>query len=113
MDYIQSHYSDRIQVSQLADMLYLSEGRFCHLFREVVGSPPLQFLNELRLQKALTLLHSGSYSVTQVADMVGFRDYNHFGRLFRKRYGCTPYEVKSGKVSKITAESYEKTAEEG
>ena len=37
--------------------------------------------------------------VTEVAESIGFRDYNHFGRLFRKRYGCTPYDVKSGRVT--------------
>ena len=55
-------------------------------------------MNEIRLKNASGLLKSSELTVTQVAEAVGFRDYNHFGRLFRKRYGLTPYEVKSGRL---------------
>lgn len=92
--YIEGHYTQQITVAQLAGMVCLSEDRFGHLFREGVGRPPLQYINEMRLHKAFCLLKTNEYTVTEVADAVGFRDYNHFGRLFRRRYGCTPYEVK-------------------
>lgn len=91
--YIEAHYMEHITVSQLAGIACLSEDRFGHLFREGVGVPPLQYINELRLRKAMNLLRTNDYTVTAVADAVGFRDYNHFGRLFRKRYGCTPSEI--------------------
>lgn len=98
LSYIQNHYMEPVSNAQLADMICLSEDRFGHLFREGVGKPPLQYINDLRLKSALNLLKTSDHTVTQVAEAVGFRDYNHFGRLFRKRYGCTPYEVKSGKA---------------
>ena len=98
LSYIQNHYTEQVSNAQLANMICLSEDRFGHLFREGVGKPPLQYINDMRLKSALNLLKTGPQTVTEVADAVGFRDYNHFGRLFRKRYGCTPYEVKSGKV---------------
>lgn len=96
--YIEDHYSEQISNTQLADMVFLSEDRFGHLFREGVGKPPLQYINEMRLKKALVLLKSGEYTVTEVSEAVGFRDYNHFGRLFRKYYGHTPHAVKMGKL---------------
>lgn len=98
LSYIQNHYIEPVSNAQLADMICLSEDRFGHLFREGVGKPPLQYINDMRLKSALNLLKTSDHTVTQVAEAVGFRDYNHFGRLFRKRYGCTPYEVKSGKA---------------
>ena len=82
----------------MAEMACLSEDRFGHLFREGVGQPPLQYINAMRLRKAMNLLKTNAYTVTEVADAVGFRDYNHFGRLFRKRYGCTPNEVRRQKA---------------
>lgn len=97
--YIEEHYTERITNAQLAEMVCLSEDRFGHLFRDGVGRPPLQYINEMRLRKAMNLLKTSKYTVTEVADAVGFRDYNHFGRLFRRQYSCTPYEVKSGKAS--------------
>jgi len=106
--YIERHLSEPITNGQLAKVACLSEDRFCHVFRSGVGKPPLQYINEMRLKKALALLENGENTVTEVAESIGFRDYNHFGRLFRKRYGCTPYDVKSGRVS---AEEAAKAAE--
>jgi len=91
--YMENHYSQPISVAQLAEMACLSEDRFGHLFRESVGQAPLQYLNNIRLRKAMELLKTGEHSVTAVAEVVGFRDYNHFGRLFRKHYGCPPSRV--------------------
>lgn len=95
--YIEGHYNQHISVEELADMVCLSEDRFGHLFREGIGQPPLQYINALRLRKAMSLLKTNAYTVTEVADAVGFRDYNHFGRLFRKQYGCTPNEIRRKK----------------
>ena len=102
LGYIEANYNQRITVEQLADMVCLSEDRFGHLFREGVGQPPLQYINAMRLRKALNMLKTNQYTVTEVADAVGFRDYNHFGRLFRKQYGCTPNEIKRGIIEKYS-----------
>ncbi len=97
LQYIERNYTERITVPQLAQMLCLSTDRLGHLFREGVGQAPLQYINEIRLRKAMNLLNTGEYTVTEVAQEVGFYDYNHFGRLFRRRYGCTPNQVRQGK----------------
>lgn len=99
LNYIERHISEPITNAQLAKIACLSEDRFCHVFRSGVGKPPLQYINDMRLKKALSLLENSEHTVTEVAESIGFRDYNHFGRLFRKRYGCTPYDIKSGKVT--------------
>lgn len=98
LSYIHDHYTERISNGELAKMICLSEDRFGHLFRESVGKAPLQYINDMRLKSAMNLLKTNEYTVTEVAELVGFQDYNHFGRLFRRRYGYTPYDVKAGKM---------------
>lgn len=98
LDYVEKNYSERISVAQLAQLLHLSTDRLGHLFRDGVGQAPLQYINEIRLRKAMSLLKTAEYTVTEVAQEVGFFDYNHFGRLFRRRYGCTPNQVRLGKA---------------
>lgn len=98
LNYLENHSELPLTVKQLADIACLSEDRFGHLFRDCVGKSPLQYMNELRLRKALSLLKAGEHSVTEVSRIVGFKDYNHFGRLFRRCYGCTPNAVRLGKV---------------
>lgn len=96
VQYMEKHFAEKITVAKLARMLCMSEDHFGHLFREAVGRSPLQFINDIRLRKAANLLETEECSVTEVAAAVGFSDYNHFGRLFRKRYGCTPNQVRRG-----------------
>lgn len=99
--YIDEHSSERISNKELADMMYLSEDRFGHLFRKNVGVPPQQYINEMRLQKAKELIQSTEHTITEIARMVGFQDYNHFGRQFLRFYGCTPREAqRSGVLTK-------------
>lgn len=92
--YIESNYSGPITNRELADLIHVSEGRFSHIFKESAGMAPLQYINGIRLKKAMNLLKCGKYTATEVADAVGFSDYNHFGRLFRRAFGCTPIEVR-------------------
>ena len=92
--YIENHYPEPVTNRELADLIHISEGRFYHIFKESAGMAPLQYINETRLKKAVNLLRSGSFTATEVAGAVGFSDYNHFGRLFRRRFGCTPAEAR-------------------
>lgn len=93
LDYIQMNYTKQISNRELADVIHLSEDRFNHLFKESMGMPPLQYMNEIRMKKAMNLLKKKEGTVVEIADSVGFTDYNHFGRQFRRYYGCTPSEI--------------------
>lgn len=93
LNYIQANYTRQISNRELADIIHLSEDRFNHLFKESMGIPPLQYINEIRMKKAMNLLKRKEGTVVEIADSVGFTDYNHFGRQFRRYYGCTPSEI--------------------
>lgn len=91
--YIQKNYTEQLSNQELAKVVHLSESRFCHLFKESMGQSPLNYINEVRLQKAYLLLQQKELNVAEVAAVVGFTDYNNFGRLFKKKYGFSPSEV--------------------
>lgn len=92
--YIERHYTEAISNGELAELVHLSEGRFCHIFKESAGVPPLQYINEVRLNKAMNLLKKENFTATEAAEAVGFSDYNNFGRMFRRYFGCTPTEAR-------------------
>ena len=101
--FIDENYSQPISNQQLADTMYMSVGHFSNLFTETIGMPPQKYIAHLRLEKAKELLLSKKYSTTQVASMVGYQDYNHFGRQFKRLYFCTPQEMlKQNVMSKST-----------
>ena len=92
--YIEEHYMENITNADLAELVHLSEDRFNHLFKECLGLSPLQYINDLRLNRAMDLLKKGRCSASEAAGMVGFEDYNYFGRIFRRKFGVTPTQVK-------------------
>lgn len=93
LQYIQDNYTEAISIMDLADLIHLSEYRFCHLFKETIGQSPLNYINEVRLRKAHHLLEQKEMTISEVGTAVGFQDYNNFGRLFRKYYGYSPSSV--------------------
>ena len=101
--YIEENYTDSISNAQLAELIHVSEDRFNHLFRESMGMAPLQYMNEVRLKKAMHLLKSGNYSAAEVADAVGFIINVHRWKRCgnpRARVQSVRVEVKESKPSK-------------
>ncbi len=83
-----------MSVSAMAEMAGLSRSHFARLFRETEGMSPRDFLDDLRLRRALSLLYSRSLSVKEIAFSCGIRDVNYFCRLFRKHTGMAPGEYR-------------------
>ena len=93
-NYIALHYNEDISVQTLADLVYVSRDRFNHLFKACMGIPLRRYINDIRLHTAYRWLEQGLYPPAEAASRAGFTDYNHFGRLFRQTFGCTPSQVK-------------------
>jgi len=55
------------------------------------------FLIEYRLKKACILLKKPEYKVSEISEMVGFRDSTYFSTVFKKTYNLTPLEYKNTK----------------
>ena len=89
---IASHYTDPLDVEQLAALCNTSVRSFRRLFHEAVGKPPLQYLAELRSRMAAAILAESEKSISQVAYEVGFESINTFNRQFRATLGASPRE---------------------
>jgi AraC-like DNA-binding protein len=90
LEYVRAHLSDPLTVADLAEQVSLSPSAFAHLFREVTGRSPYQFVKEIRLDKARELLIDGQLTVVRVAQEVGYGSVSHFISEFRGRFGVTP-----------------------
>lgn len=91
LTYMENHLAGPVAVGDVAAYVHLSEAYFSRHFKTCIGSTPLEHLNNMRVEKAAELLISGS-SVTEAAMEVGVPNVGHFIRLFKKRYGTTPYQ---------------------
>ncbi|MFF2889711.1 helix-turn-helix domain-containing protein [Paenibacillus sp. NPDC057967] len=87
---MEQHYAHPWTLEELASLAFLSPSRFSDLFKRSVGMPPLLYLIQIRLERAVTLLENGSMKITDIALECGFRTLTNFNRLFKKHVGVTP-----------------------
>lgn len=95
VQYIEHHYNTEISYTELAQLLNVSKYHFCHLFKEATGKTVVQYINDVRLDKAYHLLKNTDMNITQISMSVGFNDMNYFSRLFRKYKNVPPSKVRS------------------
>ena len=84
---IEQRLAERVRMGEIAALVGLSPSRFAHLFRAVVGTSPLRYLRELRIERARQLLEDTSLPIKDVMRQVGCTDKSHFSKDFRARYG--------------------------
>jgi YesN/AraC family two-component response regulator len=92
ISYIEDHYPEEIRLENLADMAYLSPEYFSKVFKRLTSQTPVEFINNVRMEKAKQLLAQSRQPVTEIANQTGFHDLNYFSRQFKKTTGKTPVE---------------------
>lgn len=90
LQYIDTHLDQRISVSKLAALSYLSVGRFHTAFRDYTAHTPGQYVTELRMQRAAALLQENAWSVARVAAAVGYSSQAAFTHAFQRHFGFPP-----------------------
>lgn len=81
-------------VASMAQAIGMSRSRFAERFRELLGTGPMSYLSDWRLQKALALLDDSRCSVQQVARRTGYRSAAAFTRAFAEKFGVPPTEYR-------------------
>jgi AraC-like DNA-binding protein len=87
--YVDAHLAEPLTVAVLAEQVNLSPSAFTRAFRERTGRSPYQYVKELRLDRARSLLLE-QRGVGDVALAIGYASTSHFIKEFRTRFGTTP-----------------------
>ncbi len=83
-------FSEKIGPTDVADAINMGYSKFRRLFKEYTGYAPLQYLQELRLQRSKQLLVGTDLSLTEIADRVGYDNADYFSAAFKKKNHITP-----------------------
>ena len=88
--FIQVHLADHLRVSDLAQEFGLSTSHFSRLFHEVVGMPPYEYIQNMRLSHAKELLMTTTLSIREIAFWVGYTNETAFTSIFTEKIGISP-----------------------
>ncbi len=104
--YIRTHYMQDITLKNLSGLYYINEKYIGSLFKKQIGLTFHEYLNEVRLVKAVDLLLSTGMSVIQIALACGFRNVTYFNRLFLKKHGVPPVKYRNRQHARPAEEEY-------
>ena len=90
LNYVDEHYAEKIRLEDLVDVVHINKYYICKIFQQCTGKTLLNYVNIVRVQKAVEKLIATNDSVTQIAFAVGFQDINYFSRIFKNETGMTP-----------------------
>lgn len=102
VDYINTNFASSITPLECAAMLHISYGYFAKLFKAVMGKTFKQYLTDVRMSRAHTLLLSTNNSVTDIALLCGYDNVSYFVAEYKKIFRATPKSVqKEAKYKKL------------
>ncbi|MGL4965412.1 MAG: AraC family transcriptional regulator [Inquilinus sp.] len=86
-------------VEDMASIAGMSRSRFAELFLQIIGEPPLRYLQRWRLATASDLLRESNMPVAEIAHAIGYESEAAFSRAFKAMFGTTPRETRHGRSS--------------
>ena len=90
LHFIHKHYQEHLSVTDIAHFFKIDRRHLAYIFKRYTGMSPLNYLTEYRIRRSKELLRQEDYSITKVAELVGFEDNLYFSRIFKKRTGYSP-----------------------
>jgi AraC-like DNA-binding protein len=92
--FIQENFGERIFLADMAKKVNMSEGHLCREVKQILGMPPIQFLNHYRISRAVHLIETTDQTIGVISDMTGFSNVNRFILYFKKVFHCTPMKYR-------------------
>ncbi len=94
IDYINEHYSESVTLNEVAEHTFVTTFYISRMFKKELGTSFIDYLNDIRIEKAKELLKDVKYKSYEVASLVGIPDPHYFSRLFKKHSGISPSEYR-------------------
>ena len=98
--YLDKHYTEQLQLSDMATMANLSPVYFHKLFKSFYGDTPYNYLQELRLSAAKNMLLTTDETIENIAFSCGFSSQPYFNDVFKKKTGMSPLKFKKQELHK-------------
>lgn len=92
--YVKENYESEITLDQISQIALLTVPAFCRYFKKYTKKTFTQFVNDFRIRQAIRLIAMGDKSISEIATEVGYNNFSHFNKQFKKVTGETPSKYK-------------------
>ncbi len=93
--YIQHNYQKYLTQDFIASLFYLNRSYLSTLFKQKTGMKFVDYLNDVRIERAKELLRNSDRKMYQISKAVGYDNTKYFFRVFKKKMGCSPEQYRS------------------
>ena len=83
IDYLNTHYAEKISLSSIANKFYISKGSLIYSFNKFMDCSPIDYLLNIRLTKAKELLLNSKKNIGEISEACGFSSANYFSLIFK------------------------------
>ncbi len=90
LDYIADNCGEKIYIDTLAAMIDVSADYFTKMFKESIGKTPIDYINAVRVNRALELLSVTDVPLNDIAEKSGFANANYFHKIFKQYMNTSP-----------------------
>ena len=93
-DYIDMHTEEKLNICNIAALIYKSESQTIRIFKKNFGVTPYDYHLDNKIKRAKSLLLNTNLSVKETAYRLGFSDEHYFSGIFKKKTGKSPTEIR-------------------
>ena len=103
IDYFNENSHTEISIEDYSKKCNISYCWFIRSFKNYTDTTPTQYITNIRINKAKNLLNTGSFTISEVSNLVGYDNPLYFSRIFKKNVGVAPKEYSIQKNKKSTS----------
>ena len=91
IEYVNNNYtSPDISIKKIADYFYFSQAYLTRIFKKSTGISPMKHIIMLRMRRAVELLKKETFSISQIAYCIGYKNQFYFSKEFKNYFGVSP-----------------------
>ncbi len=99
-NYIDAHITEKITLDDISNQLYISKSHIERVFKQEYNQTPMAYCLNQKISQAASMLATTNYSLSQIAQYLGFSDVKYMSKSFKKIKGKTPKEYRQDKLAK-------------
>ncbi len=92
--YIVVHVDDRLNLEKISKDVFLSKNYISNIFKKYVGMSVVEFIREVKIDRAKILLLEKTRKVREIAEHLHFSDVEYFSKIFKEKTGMTPTDYR-------------------